>query len=280
MALIMNGAAVAQAMKEKMLTEAAALKNKGIIPGLGIIRVGANPADLAYEKVALKRVKSVGVSCKVYEYPETISQNELTAEISHINTDQAIHGLLLFRPLPQHIDENMIKDVISPAKDVDCFHPVNLAKVFSGDVSGFAPCTPAAVLEMLEYYGICVAGKRAVVIGRSLVVGKPLAMMLLKQNATVTICHTKTVNLPAVCQAADILVAAAGKAKLVTANFIPPGGVVIDVGINLDSEGKLCGDVAYEEAANKAAYLTPVPGGVGTVTASVLAKHVLKSAKG
>jgi methylenetetrahydrofolate dehydrogenase (NADP+)/methenyltetrahydrofolate cyclohydrolase len=280
MAVIMQGAEVVQAMKEKMLIEVAALKNEGIIPGLGIIRLGANPADLAYEKGAVKRAESVGINCKVYEYPETISQLELVAEIGQINKDQAIHGILLFRPLPEHIDENVIKHVISPDKDVDCLHPVNVAKVFSGDAHGFAPCTPTAVMEMLEHYRIGVAGKQVVVIGRSLVVGKPLAMMLLKKDATVTICHTKTVNLQTLCQAADILIAAAGRAKLVTADFIPQGGVVIDVGINLDPEGKLCGDVAYEEAVNKAAYLTPVPGGVGTVTSSVLAKHVIRSARG
>jgi methylenetetrahydrofolate dehydrogenase (NADP+)/methenyltetrahydrofolate cyclohydrolase len=280
MAVIMQGAEVVQAMKEKMLIEVAALKNEGIIPGLGIIRLGANPADLAYEKGAVKRAESVGINCKVYEYPETISQLELVAEIGQINKDQAIHGILLFRPLPEHIDENVIKHVISPDKDVDCLHPVNVAKVFSGDARGFAPCTPTAVMEMLEHYRIGVAGKQVVVIGRSLVVGKPLAMMLLKKDATVTICHTKTVNLQTLCQAADILIAAAGRAKLVTADFIPQGGVVIDVGINLDPEGKLCGDVAYEEAVNKAAYLTPVPGGVGTVTSSVLAKHVIRSARG
>jgi methylenetetrahydrofolate dehydrogenase (NADP+)/methenyltetrahydrofolate cyclohydrolase len=279
MAVIMKGAEVVRMMKEKLLTEAAGLKQRGIIPGLGIIRLGVRPDDLAYEKGAIKRAESVGINCQVFEYPETMSQSELVAAISRINADQAIQGILLFRPLPAQIDENVIKQLISPEKDVDCLNPVNVAKVFSGDESGFAPCTPAAVMEILEHYQISVTGKSVVVIGRSLVVGKPLAMMLLKKNATVTICHTKTVNLPAVCQAADILIAAAGKAKMVTADFIPPGGVVIDVGINIDREGKLCGDVDYADAVNRAAYITPVPGGVGTVTASVLAKHVIRGAK-
>jgi methylenetetrahydrofolate dehydrogenase (NADP+)/methenyltetrahydrofolate cyclohydrolase len=279
MAVIMKGAEVVRAMKEKLLTEAAGLKQQGIIPGLGMIRLGVRPDDLAYEKGAIKKAESVGINCQVFEYPETMAQTELVTEIGQINADQSIHGIMLFRPLPAQIDENVIKQVISPEKDVDCLNPVNVAKVFSGDESGFAPCTPAAVMEILEHYQISVTGKSVVVIGRSLVVGKPLAMMLLKKNATVTICHTQTANLPAVCQAADILIAAAGKAKMVTAGFIPQGGVVIDVGININREVKLCGDVDYEDAVNLAAYITPVPGGVGAVTAFVLAKNVIRGAK-
>jgi methylenetetrahydrofolate dehydrogenase (NADP+)/methenyltetrahydrofolate cyclohydrolase len=278
MAVIMKGSEVINAMKEKMIIEVGELKNKGIIPGLGIIRLGSNPADLAYEKGAIKRAESVGINCKVFEYPETMLQDELINEISKINADQAIHGILLFRPLPKQIDESVIKHVISPEKDIDCLNPVNVAKVFSGDESGFAPCTPTAVMEMLEYYKIAVEGKRVVVVGRSLVVGKPLAMMLLKKNATVTICHTRTCNLKERCREAEILIAAAGKAKMITADFIPPGGIVIDVGINLDQAGKLCGDVDYESAVDNVAYITPVPGGVGTVTSSVLAKHVIRGA--
>lgn len=278
MAVIMKGSEVINAMKEKMIIEVGELKNKGIIPGLGLIRLGVNPADLAYEKGAIKRAESVGINCKVFEYPETISQAELINEISKINADKAIHGILLFRPLPKQIDESVIKHVISPEKDIDCLNPVNVAKVFSGDESGFAPCTPTAVMEMLEYYKLSVEGKKVVVVGRSLVVGKPLAMMLLKKNATVTICHTKTRNLKEVCREAEILIAAAGKAKMITADFIPPGGIVIDVGINMDQAGKLCGDVDYEGAVNNVAYITPVPGGVGTVTSSVLAKHVIRGA--
>ncbi len=278
MAVIMKGSEVINAMKEKMLLEVGKLNNKGIIPGLGIVRLGAKPADLAYEKGAIKRAESVGIHCKVFEYPETIGQAELIAEISKLNVDKAIHGILLFRPLPEQIDENVMKHVIDPEKDIDCLNPVNVAKVFSGDESGFAPCTPTAVMEMLEYYKIAVAGKRVVVVGRSLVVGKPLAMMLLKKNATVTICHTRTDNLKERCREAEILIAAAGKAKMITADFIPPRGIVIDVGINLDQSGKLCGDVDYDNAVNHVSYITPVPGGVGTVTSSVLAKHVIRGA--
>ena len=278
MTVIMKGSEVVAAMKEKMLIEVDKLKNKGIIPGLGIIRLGAQIADLAYEKGAIKRAESVGINCKVFEYPETILQTELIDEISKINENQAIHGILLFRPLPKHIDENVISHAISPEKDIDCLNPVNVAKVFSGDASGFAPCTPTAVMEMLDYYKISLEGKNVVVVGRSLVVGKPLAMMLLKKNATVTICHTRTKKLQDVCQKAEILIAAAGKAKMITADFIPQGGIVIDVGINMDQAGKLCGDVDYDNVVNNVAYITPVPGGVGTVTSSVLAKHVIRGA--
>jgi len=278
MTVMMKGSEVVAAMKEKMLIEVDSLKNKGIIPGLGIIRLGAQSADLAYERGAIKRAESVGINCKVFEYPETILQAELIKEISKINENPAIHGILLFRPLPKHIDENVIQYAISPEKDIDCLNPVNVAKVFSGDATGFAPCTPTAVMEMLDYYKIPLEGKNVVVVGRSLVVGKPLAMMLLKKNATVTICHTRTKNLQDVCQKAEILIAAAGKAKMITADFIPQGGIVIDVGINVDDSGKLCGDVDYDNVINNVNYITPVPGGVGTVTSSVLAKHVIRGA--
>ncbi|MBU2703102.1 methylenetetrahydrofolate dehydrogenase (NADP+)/methenyltetrahydrofolate cyclohydrolase [Sporomusaceae bacterium BoRhaA] len=278
MTVIMKGSEVINAMKEKMIIEVGELKNKGVIPGLGIIRLGVKPPDLAYEKGAIKRAESVGINCKVFEYPETIAQAELIHEISKINADKAIHGILLFRPLPKQIDERIIKHIISPEKDIDCLNPINVAKVFSGDESGFAPCTPTAVMELLEYYKISVEGKKVVVIGRSLVVGKPLAMMLLKKNATVTICHTRTRNLKELCREAEILIAAAGKAKMITADFISQGGIVIDVGINMDQVGKLCGDVDYEGAVNNVSYITPVPGGVGTVTSSVLAKHVIRGA--
>ncbi|MCR4434774.1 MAG: tetrahydrofolate dehydrogenase/cyclohydrolase catalytic domain-containing protein [Clostridiales bacterium] len=278
MAVVMKGSEVANAMKEKMIKEVEALKAKGIAPTLGIVRLGARPDDLAYEKGAVKRCETVGIGSKVFEYPEKITQAELIDEINKINADKTIHGILLFRPLPKHIDENVIKYVISPQKDIDCLNPVNVAKVFEGDESGFAPCTPTAVVEMLDFYNISLEGKRVVVVGRSLVVGKPLAMMLLKKNATVTICHTRTRNLQETCRNAEILIAAAGKAKMVTGDFIPKGGVVVDVGINLDENGNLCGDVDYQAAEGIASHITPVPGGVGTVTSSVLAKHVIKAA--
>jgi methylenetetrahydrofolate dehydrogenase (NADP+)/methenyltetrahydrofolate cyclohydrolase len=275
----MKGLEVVNAMKTQMLAETEELKGKGIEPCLAIVRLGARPDDQAYERGAIKRCEGLGIKCVVKEYAETITQDELINNINGINKDAAIHGILLFRPLPKHLDENVIKYVISPDKDVDCLNPVNVAKVFEGDETGFAPCTPEAVMQMLEHYNINVAGKRVVVIGRSLVVGKPLAMLLLKKNATVTVCHTRTKDLEATCRSAEILIAAAGKAKMVTEQFLSPGQVVIDVGINLDQDGNLCGDVDFEAAEKIADSITPVPGGVGTVTTSVLAKHVIRAAK-
>ena len=278
MARLMLGKDVMNAMKEKMLMDVEELRKKNIIPGLAIVRLGYKPDDLAYEKGAVKRCEGVGISCRVFEYSENISQDELKCELEKINSESSIHGILIFRPLPKHIDENVIKHIVRPEKDIDCFNPINIAKVFEGDDSGFAPCTPEAVLEMLDYYGIDVKGKRVAVIGRSLVVGKPLSMLLLKRHATITVCHTRTQNLAETCRNAEILIAAAGKAKMVDGSFVSEGQVVIDVGINLDENGNLCGDVDFEKVEKIAASITPVPGGVGTVTSSVLAKHVIRAA--
>lgn len=279
MTVLMKGSEVVNAMKEKLLKEVEASNAKGITPGLAIVRLGARPDDLSYEKGAVKRCEGLGIKCKVYEYPETFTQDELIGEIEKINRDDSIHGILLFRPLPEQIDENVIKYVISPDKDIDCLNPVNVAKVFEGDETGFAPCTPEAVIDMLEHYNIDVKGKKVAVIGRSLVVGKPLSMLLLKKHATVTICHTKTYNLEETCREAEIIIAAAGKAKMVTGAFVSEGQIVIDVGINVDENGNLCGDVDFDKVEKQTSYITPVPGGVGTVTTSVLAKHVIQAAK-
>lgn len=279
MAVIMKGMEVVNSMKEKMLKEVEELKAKGINPCLAIVRLGLRPDDLAYERGAIKRCEGLGIKCTVMEYAESITQDELVKEIQKINNDAGIHGILLFRPLPKHIDENVIKYVISPAKDIDCLNPVNVAKVFEGDETGFVPCTPKAVMEILEHYNIDVSGKRVAVIGRSLVVGKPLSMLLLKKNATVTICHTRTRDLEGTCKSAEILIAAAGKARMVTDKFVSAGQIVVDVGINLDQDGNLCGDVDYDKVEKIVDEITPVPGGVGTVTTSVLAKHVLQAAK-
>lgn len=279
MAVLMKGSEVVNAMKERMLKDVEELRNKGIIPGLAIVRVGARPDDLSYERGAIKRCEGLGIACKVYEYPEAITQEALIEEIKKVNNDAAVHGILLFRPLPKHIDENEIKYVISHEKDADCLSPVNVAKVFEGDATGFAPCTPEAVVEILDHFGVNLSGKKVTIIGRSMVVGKPLSMLLLKKNATVTICHTKTKNLEATCKEAEILIAAAGKAKMVTDAFVSEGQIVVDVGINLDENGNLCGDVDFEKVEPLVASITPVPGGVGTVTTSVLAKHVIESAK-
>jgi len=279
MTMIMKGSEVAAAMKEKMIGEVNELKQKGIVPGLAIVRVGARPDDLAYERNAVKKMESIGIYCKVFEYAEDIVQQEFEEKFSQINGNAEIHGILLFRPLPKHLNEESIKNIIDPRKDMDCLSPINIAKVFSGDDSGYAPCTPEAVMEVLDYYGIQVQGKRVTVVGRSMVVGKPLSMLLLKKNATVTICHTKTKNLEEMCKNAEILIAAAGKAKMITADYIGENSVVVDVGINVDGSGKLCGDVDFESVSPTAGYITPVPGGVGTVTSSVLARHVISAAR-
>ncbi len=278
MAVILKGSEVVNAMKERMIQESGQLKARGIEPQLAVVRLGAKADDLAYERGAIKRCEAVGVKCKVFEFAETVGEAELISQVKAINEDKLIHGMLLFRPLPKHISEDTLKTVISPQKDIDCLSPVNVAKVFAGDEDGFAPCTPEAVLEVLDHYKISVLGKRVVVIGRSMVVGKPLSMMLLKRHATLTICHTRTRGLDGVGRSAEILIAAAGKAKMVTDAFVSEGATVIDVGINVDASGNLCGDVDFEKVEKVAGYITPVPGGVGTVTSSVLAKHVIRAA--
>lgn len=279
MSILMKGADVAKTMKEDLTGEARRLKDRGILPSLTIVRVGARPDDLAYERGARKRMEMIGIECKVVELPETITQAEFEKTFFKINEDPKVHWILLFRPLPGHLDEGPVVSRINPLKDVDCMCPVNIAKVFSGDETGHAPCTPEAVMEMLDYYKIDPRGKKVTVIGRSMVVGKPLSMLLLKRHATVTICHTRTKDLSATCREAEILVAAAGKARMVTADMIGDGAVVVDVGINVDAKGNLCGDVDFNAAEPVTSYISPVPRGVGSVTSSVLAKHVLKAAE-
>ena len=279
MSISMKGFDVAEAMKEELIKETRRLKEKGIVPCLGIIRAGERPDDLAYERAAIKRLELIGGICRVTELSEQVTQQELEEAFDKINEDPDIHGVLLFRPLPKHLDENPLKERIMQQKDVDCLSLLNLAKVFAGDEKGYAPCTAQAVMEMLKFYHIDIAGKNVTIIGRSLVVGKPLSMLLLKENATVTICHTKTKNLTEICRNADILIAAAGKAGMVTEEMAGDGAVVIDVGINIGKDGKLCGDVDFENVQKKASFISPVPRGVGSVTSSVLAKHVVISAK-
>ena len=279
MSTVMKGVEVAKAMKENLIKEVDALKEAGVNPNLTIIRVGVRPDDLAYERGALKRMDMVGIDCKVVELPEDISQKELEAEFEKVNKDAEVHGILLFRPLPKHLDEEPLKAMINPLKDVDCMSPVNIAKVFSGDESGFAPCTAEAVVEMLKHFQVPLEGKNVTIVGRSMVVGKPISMRLMGENATVTVCHTRTQNLAEKCRQADILVAAAGKASMITEDMVSEGTVVADVGINVNAEGKLCGDVDYEVVENKVAAISPVPGGVGSITTSVLAKHVIRSAR-
>ncbi|MGN0404919.1 MAG: bifunctional 5,10-methylenetetrahydrofolate dehydrogenase/5,10-methenyltetrahydrofolate cyclohydrolase [Bariatricus sp.] len=279
MAIEMLGAEVAKAMKERIISKGDKLKQKRIIPCLTIIRIGERPDDLSYERGAKKRMELTGIECRVKELPEDISQEEFEEEFRKVNADETVHGILLFRPLPKHLDEEPIRKMINPYKDVDCMSDVNLAKVFAGDTSGFAPCTAEAVMEMLEHYGVDVCGKKVTVVGRSMVVGRPLAMLMLQKNATVTVCHTRTAELAKACRNAEILVAAAGRAKMITSDMIGEGAIVADVGINADAEGKMCGDVDYEGALEKASFISPVPRGVGSVTTSVLASHVVRAAE-
>lgn len=279
MGVLIKGKPVADSITQELIEEVMKLKEKNIFPKLGVVRVGKNESDLAYERGALKKMEKCGIIAEVFESPENTSQEDFIAKLTEINGDANIHGILVFRPLPGHIDEKVVKHIISPQKDVDSFSPVNVAKVTEGDESGFPPCTPTAVMEMLKYYSVDLKGKRAVVLGRSMVVGKPAAMLLLKENATVTICHSRTKDIPGICREADILVAAVGRAEMVDASYIKEGAVVIDVGINVNGEGKLVGDVNTGGCIEKASMITPVPAGVGSVTTSVLAKHLVKACK-
>lgn len=277
MGQIIKGKLVADAISEDLRKKVEVLKGKGLIPKLVIVRVGANASDLSYERGALKRCESIGITAEVRELPENISQNDFIRQLEKLNEDKSVNGLLIFRPLPKQLDENVIKYVISPEKDMDCFSPVNVAKIMENDATGFAPCTPSAVMEILKYYNVPMKGKKAVVVGRSMVVGKPVSMLLLNENATVTICHSKTQDMPAVCSEADILVVGIGKAKMIDSKYVKDGAVVIDVGINVDEDGNLCGDVDTEKCVDISSMITPVPGGVGSVTTSILAKHVVKA---
>lgn len=273
-----RGAPVAQALTEQLALRADGLKARGIVPTLAIVRVGERPEDLSYERGALKRCEKVGISVKQFTLSEQVGQEELLAVIRQINADREIHGCLLFRPLPAHIDEEVVCAALDPAKDVDGITVGSLAAVFTGSGAGFPPCTAQACMEILDYYGCDLTGKRAVVVGRSLVVGKPLAMLLLGRNATVTLCHTRTADLAAECRRAEVLIAAAGQANMIGRDHLAPGQLVLDVGINVDQDGALVGDVDFAAANEVAGAVTPVPGGVGAVTTSVLAAHVLEAA--
>lgn len=290
MAKLLLGKEVTDALNEKLMERTAALKEQGIIPTLAIIRCGANPSDLSYEKGATKRAELVGVAVKKYELPEDVTKEALMATIDEINGDDSVHGVLMFRPLPKHLkaDQDEICNRLDPKKDVDCMTDLSNAGVFEGRKDlGYAPCTPEACMEILDYYGIDCKGKSAVVIGRSLVVGKPAAMMLMGKNATVTVCHTKTVNTAEICRKADILVSAAGVLNSLTKDYVRPGQVVIDVSINWDENkpnargglGAIAGDAVYAEVEPIVEAITPVPGGVGSVTTSVLMKHVIEAAE-
>mgnify|MGYP002608367019 FL=1 len=279
MGQIIKGKPVADAITAELVKDVEVLKSKGIEPKLKIVRVGAREDDLAYERGALSRMEKCGIKAEVLELPVDICQADFVKELKAVNDDPSVHGILLFRPLPKQLDMEEIKFVVDPVKDIDCMNPLNAEKIFEGDKTGYPPCTSQACVEILDHYGIDMKGKRAAVIGRSMVVGKPLAMLLLDKNATVTICHSRTNDLPGVCRQAEVVIAAVGRAEMVTGDFISEGSVVIDVGINVNAEGKLCGDVKFDECVDKASMITPVPAGVGSVTTSVLAKHVVKACK-
>lgn len=278
MAQILDGKVVAAALTEQLKNDVQKLKDRGVLPCLAIVRVGERGDDLAYERGATKRAAAAGLEVKQFALPAEASQDELLAVIAKINADASIHGCLIFMPLPKQIDEATVRAALAPEKDVDGITAASQAGVYSGKSVGFPPCTPSACMEIIKHYQIELKGANAVVFGRSLVVGRPLAMMLLGQHATVTICHTKTRDAAAVARGADVLLAAVGHAGAVGETFVTPDQVLIDVGINVNAEGKLCGDVA-PEAAQKARAYTPVPGGVGSVTTTVLAKHVIEAAR-
>ena len=279
MAKQLLGKEVTASLNERIKAQVAELQAKGVNPTLGIIRVGENPSDISYEKGATKRCETLGVACEKILLPEDVSQDELLAVIDKVNKDDKIHGVLLFRPLPKHLNQAVIENALDPAKDVDCMTDGSMSGVFTEKKVGFPPCTPQACMEILDHYGIDCTGKKAVVIGRSNIVGKPMAMLLLHENATVEITHSKTQSLADVTKQADILVAAIGKAKFVTADMVKQGAVVIDVGMNRDENGKLCGDVDFEGVKDKCSFITPVPGGVGPMTIAMLMKNTLTAAK-
>lgn len=274
--ITLKGAVVSAAIKEQVSQMLEPLD--GEAPLLAIIRVGERPDDMSYERSAINRMENFGLRVRSYVFPEQIKDQEFKGEFKKINEDPDVTGILLLRPLPGQINEKDIEKMIDPAKDLDGISPENIARVFTGDTAGFAPCTAEAVVEVLKANDISISGKRVTIVGRSMVVGRPLSMLLLKENATVTICHTRTRDLAQTCRGAEILVAAAGKAKMLDGSFVGKDAVVIDVGINVDEDGKLCGDVDFDSVTEIASMATPVPGGVGAVTTAVLAKHLVRAA--
>ena len=277
MSRLIDGKVISAAVKERVKNEVAQLNEKGITVGLAVIIVGEDPASKIYVANKKKACEALGIVSEEYALPESTTEKELLGLIDTLNAKKSINGILCQLPLPRHLDEKRIINAISPEKDVDAFHPVNVGRIMIGDYD-FVPCTPAGIMEMLAYENIETEGKRCVVIGRSNIVGKPMAMLLLHKNGTVTICHSRTKNLKEICLGADILVAAVGKAKFVTADTVKEGAVVIDVGMNREN-GRLCGDVDFEAVKDKASAITPVPGGVGPMTIAMLMQNTLTAAK-
>lgn len=275
---LLNGKELAQKLQQEMTREVTELKEKGLQPGLAVILVGEDPASQVYVRNKERAANNIGMYSVVYRLPETTSEADLIAKIEELNHDDKVHGILVQLPLPKHINEDLVLDTIDPAKDVDGFHPMNLGNLFAGKPT-MIPCTPAGIMELIKLSGLDLAGKNAVIIGRSNIVGKPMAHLLLQANATVTICHSKTKDLPKVAKQADVLVVAIGRANFVTADFVKEGAVVIDVGINRDENNKLTGDVKFDEVAPLTSYITPVPGGVGPMTITMLMRQTIDAAK-
>lgn len=275
MAKILKGKEVADKIKTEMTISIENLKRDGRTPVLAIVRLGSNAGDVSYEKSIIKACEAAGIESRVVERETTMTTEELENIMNELNADDKVSGILLFRPLPKHIDEEKIRNSVSPDKDVDCMHPLNLERIFEGKMDGFAPCTPKAAMEILIHNQVPLEGKNVVVVNRSMVVGKPLVMMLLEKNATVTICHSKTKNLKEICSKADVVVTALGKAKFFTDDYFNKESVVIDVGVSMTEDGKLSGDVDYENVEEKVSMVTPVPGGVGSVTTTILLNQLV-----
>lgn len=274
MAEVLKGIDVAKGIKEKLKEK---IETQSEAPALAIVRLGNDPSDLSYERGILKNCESVGIKPIVYAKEIDTDIDSLLKLINQLNNDDNISGILVFRPLPKHIDEELIRMSISPDKDVDCMNPLNLGKIFEGKMDDFSPCTPKAAMELMKYYNIDLEGKNVVLINRSLVVGKPLAMMLLEENATVTICHSRTKDLKSITKAADIVITALGKPEYLDESYFSPDSIIIDVGVGQTAEGKLSGDVDYENVSSKVKKITPVPGGVGSITTSILLDQVYKA---
>lgn len=279
MAEILKGAPVVAAMNEKLQARVAKLKEKGTQPTLAIVRIGERGDDIAYQRGATKRSETIGVAVRPVELAADISQDDLIKALEDLNDDKQVHGVLLLRPLPKTMDDALVRNALAPEKDIDGITDGSLAGVFTNTDKGYPPCTARACIEILDHYGYDMTGKRVVVVGRSLVIGKPVSIMLQAKNATVTMCHTRTVDLANTCKNAEVLVVSAGVAKAVGADSLSAGQVVIDVGVNVDAEGNMCGDVDFAAAEGIVGAVTPVPGGVGTVTTSVLVSHVVESAE-
>ena len=277
MSEVLSGSVVVKSIQKEIMLQVAELKAKGIIPTMGIVRVGSRPDDIAYENSILRNCESVGVETDIYEMDEDISMEEFVPFVKQLNASKALHGILIFRPLPSQLDIEVIKHLISPSKDIDCMNPISLGRVFEGMQDGFAPCTPKAVMEILKYYGIPLVGADVVIINSSSVVGRPLGMLMLDQKATITVCHSKTRNLKDVASKADIVVAAVGRPALFDDSYFNEASIVIDVGINECEDGKICGDVDYDNVVVKVKGISPVPGGVGAVTTAILVKHVIEA---